>query len=936
MADHGDRRGRGQRSCTDRLNGRRLTCADDDVFREKQMAPSSPILSPPAFVVNNTQSRPRIIRAMATLKIGQRVELIEKRLLGRVAFIGETEFATGKWIGVVLDEGKGKNNGVVKGKEYFSCPDNFGIFVRQAQLRILLDDGSTLPSLMSSSGIRPPSVASSTTSLHSPASAEPPSGPATTTVTPSLPSPQIRIPSVRQMSQSMIHSSPASQSDVSGHELKIRDLEEKLETLLLKRAEDKAKLKEHEKLKIQFEQLQEFKKQMQNVQAELQSQLAIAKKEAKEAIDEKERHVEETRDLEEAAEMATLDKEMAEEKLEQVSRELELAKEKAEELALELEIIKEEIATKGSDGASATYEVKQLESKNEKLTEALLKLRDISNEDKAEIHKLTKELEKSKQEATDYQKAKERLSSDIQSLENQIIDLKEQVDSALGAQEMVERLTEKNLALEDEIDKFADERDVLEKLVETNEQLLESAKDTERELIEERDMIHSKFREALLEKDQVDSVIVDYKNTIERFREERDKLNNEIALLKSQKHESAYEAQRVVAQEVEHNQENIEFKIRFHEKKVKDLEAELKKSEERNAKQQEEMSHVSDIVKELNVTIEELKSRMEAKESEVHQLKKALKQKIEEASEAQIRKEMAEKKLQSSCKDLDDRSGKLQKEVDDLKSYIKKKEKEYEDTMTHLQSDIEDLEKERDKLRLKLSSGSKGAPVLDLSLTNTSLTSLSSPTTRHFKPHFSASTPLHSGGKENESIFLSQIDVLRKALSTVSKEKRALLIEKSMRDLHLDSGSCHRELQSKPLWLLRMQHRENEIDPRREKLQSLMIRVEQLQQQSRSLLMQECVLQSDMNKKRDHLLAKQEIVAKYAAIRIEVREFVDNSNWKRVQTSLTSFRATGDDHTRPAGDSVVARLRLASQSCGQTIKLNVTSGQLLRLHSSLL
>lgn len=43
-------------------------------------------------------------------------------------------FKTGKWVGVVLDEAKGKNNGTVQGKTYFTCPDDHGIFVRQSQV----------------------------------------------------------------------------------------------------------------------------------------------------------------------------------------------------------------------------------------------------------------------------------------------------------------------------------------------------------------------------------------------------------------------------------------------------------------------------------------------------------------------------------------------------------------------------------------------------------------------------------------------------------------------------------------------------------------------------------------------------------------------------------------------------------------------------------
>lgn len=56
---------------------------------------------------------------MSTLKVGQRVEVVGKDVQGVIAFYGPTSFATGKWIGVKLDEPKGKNNGSVKGQVYF-------------------------------------------------------------------------------------------------------------------------------------------------------------------------------------------------------------------------------------------------------------------------------------------------------------------------------------------------------------------------------------------------------------------------------------------------------------------------------------------------------------------------------------------------------------------------------------------------------------------------------------------------------------------------------------------------------------------------------------------------------------------------------------------------------------------------------------------------
>ena len=38
-----------------------------------------------------------------------------------------------------MDEPKGKNNGTVDGKRYFSCPENYGMFCRQSQIKILSD-----------------------------------------------------------------------------------------------------------------------------------------------------------------------------------------------------------------------------------------------------------------------------------------------------------------------------------------------------------------------------------------------------------------------------------------------------------------------------------------------------------------------------------------------------------------------------------------------------------------------------------------------------------------------------------------------------------------------------------------------------------------------------------------------------------------------------
>lgn len=53
------------------------------------------------------------------LKVGQKVEVAGKNIRGEVAYIGVTTFAAGKWVGVVLSEPKGKNNGTIQGNSYF-------------------------------------------------------------------------------------------------------------------------------------------------------------------------------------------------------------------------------------------------------------------------------------------------------------------------------------------------------------------------------------------------------------------------------------------------------------------------------------------------------------------------------------------------------------------------------------------------------------------------------------------------------------------------------------------------------------------------------------------------------------------------------------------------------------------------------------------------
>jgi dynactin 1 len=95
----------------------------------------------------------------------------------------------------------------------------------------------------------------------------------------------------------------------------VRPCELFLSLYVVKRLQDKEKLKDVDKMKLQMEQLLEFKSRIMESQTSLQRELQRAKQEAREAVEARDTHAEEMADLAETVEMATLDKEMAEEKV---------------------------------------------------------------------------------------------------------------------------------------------------------------------------------------------------------------------------------------------------------------------------------------------------------------------------------------------------------------------------------------------------------------------------------------------------------------------------------------------------------------------------------------------------------------------------------------------------------------------------------------------
>jgi len=74
---------------------------------------------------------------VAEMKVDDRCEINPGGKRGAVKFIGKIPaIAPGYWVGVQYDEPVGKNDGTVKGARFFSCPPNFGGFLRPDKVTV--------------------------------------------------------------------------------------------------------------------------------------------------------------------------------------------------------------------------------------------------------------------------------------------------------------------------------------------------------------------------------------------------------------------------------------------------------------------------------------------------------------------------------------------------------------------------------------------------------------------------------------------------------------------------------------------------------------------------------------------------------------------------------------------------------------------------------
>nr|XP_019012815.1 dynactin 1 [Kwoniella pini CBS 10737]OCF51596.1 dynactin 1 [Kwoniella pini CBS 10737] len=321
-----------------------------------------------------------------------------------------------------------------------------------------------------------------------------------------------------------------------------RELEElriKIRILENKKHEDQERIKVLESRVGEADTLRAARVKLQAKFQELQSSLITAQKSSRDLQSENNLLEVKAAEAMDQLEMAALDREVAEEKAESAEMEKEKLNERIQELELEVAVLKEENEeyekpVSGLEGERTSLAFIQLEKHNERLKEALIRLRDVSTEaerdHKTKVAEMEKELTVQENLFSEYQSRKPKLAN----AEAQVEDLKLQLDDALGAEDMLEQLTERNLQMGERIEEMRVTIEDLEALKEVNDELEENHVEAEKTLNEEIHSLTLQLKDEQARAVDVENVVLDMEATINQFRDLVSSLQNEIDELRMQ------------------------------------------------------------------------------------------------------------------------------------------------------------------------------------------------------------------------------------------------------------------------------------------------------------------------------------------------------------------------------------------------------------------
>ncbi|KAI9832467.1 MAG: hypothetical protein M1826_001791 [Phylliscum demangeonii] len=364
------------------------------------------------------------------------------------------------------------------------------------------------------------------------------------------------------------------------------ELKAKLRFMEKKRMEDRERLRsmeriqgERDKYEAIIQKLQAKYQPQQQETADLRKRLADADAKLAEALAQQAEH-------DDVLEMATLDREMAEESAEVLKTELEASRQKTEELQLEVEVLREENQAYSEEMTAeekASQGWLQMERSNERLREALLRLRDLTQQQEAELKDQVRSLEEDVLALSNIKELYETTRKALRQSEENVEELKQQLESALGAEDMIEELTERNMNMREQMDELRAAIEDLESLKELSDELEINHVETEKQMQDEIDYRDAVVVEQSRRAARQEQAIEDYEYTIGRFRQLVTDLQSDLEDMRASQQITENEAEELTSRSRAMMDLNMKLQLSASKTQVKAIDLELRRLEAQEA-----------------------------------------------------------------------------------------------------------------------------------------------------------------------------------------------------------------------------------------------------------------------------------------------------------------------------------------------------------------
>ncbi|KID75849.1 Dynactin, isoform [Metarhizium brunneum] len=366
------------------------------------------------------------------------------------------------------------------------------------------------------------------------------------------------------------------------------DLKAKLKVLERKRLEDRDKLNQLDRVQSERDKFEGIIQKLQQKYQPQQQENAELRKQMKEAEARFISIEKEQADLEAELELSVVNRQIAELDLEDSQSQVEALKLKTEELELKVDLLEAENSDycKGmspEERASAGW--MQMESTNERLREALIRLRDITQDQEKELRDQIAGLEEDIKELGPVKEHHDLTKEKLIRSEQVVEQLKEQLNDALGAQSMIEELSEQNMDMSSMIEKLKLEITELETLKEIDDELEANHVQLEKQMQEELDIRDTIISEQVQRAGRQQGELDDRAHTILRFRELVESLQADLDDMRASQAVTEGESEKLNDRSRAMMDLNMKLQISVAKAQVKTIDLELRHLDAQEAEQ---------------------------------------------------------------------------------------------------------------------------------------------------------------------------------------------------------------------------------------------------------------------------------------------------------------------------------------------------------------